>query len=434
MRIGIIGNGFVGRATGLFACEKVRVYKYDILPHNCEPPGLTLKDVESCDLIFVCVPTPLSCTGACDTGIVDQVLAQINHQYIVVRSTVPVGYCSTKDCFFMPEFLTELNWKNDFVRNAHWIIGMPPTVTDETRNERMVALIRDLIRSAHAAKKIDHDHTIFCTTEEAELTKLIRNTFLATKVSFFNEIYDLVRALNISYERVQELVALDTRIGSSHLKVPSTSTPGGLVKRGFGGTCLPKDTNSLFSLFMKNNVNSLLIERTLYRNEYHDRRERDWISDYGRACFDSSACQIWLICDEGDNDDDDCEYIRSHFLERPKSTQATVLYHGHRLRDLPGAENVIPVCVQLTKKLFFPRIDKIYYCNRATLDARDYLLMRDQILSMINLIELAELHQCPFEFRGNSLCQALYDAYRVTTMTISCVETPMRHEDIAQNH
>ena len=89
------------------------------------------------------------------------------------------------------------------------------------------------------------------TPEELILTKYVRNTFLATKVAFFNEIYDLCEAANIDYTKVAELVIEDDRIGSSHTEVTK--------ERGYGGHCFPKDVNAILktAALFKNNLNIL---------------------------------------------------------------------------------------------------------------------------------------------------------------------------------
>ena len=114
--------------------------------------------------------------------------------------------------------------------------------------------------------------------EEAELTKYVRNTFLATKVSFFNEIEEFCRVHNVSYRKVRELTLYDDRIGDSH-----TSVPGPDGKRGFGGTCFPKDVSSLLHQILAKGMMSYIILAARNRNVDVDRQEKDWESNKGRA-------------------------------------------------------------------------------------------------------------------------------------------------------
>ena len=110
------------------------------------------------------------------------------------------------------------------------------------------------------------------------MIKYFRNTFLSVKVSYCNEIYEYCKLKNINYETVRKIAATDKRIGLSHTEVPG---PDG--KFGFGGTCFPKDINGLVFDMKKNNMNSIILNSAINRNENHDRKEKDWENDKGRA-------------------------------------------------------------------------------------------------------------------------------------------------------
>jgi UDPglucose 6-dehydrogenase len=389
MKIGIIGNGFVGKATRLFECDHVQIYVYDIIPELCHPYGTSLSDMEKCDLIFICVPTPLNETGECQVRIIDSIIEQLNNQFIVIRSTVPVGYCTHKNCFFMPEFLTELNWEHDFINNKNWIVGLLDH-NDCARESQFISLIYQLISYSYESGKIHHNKVIFCKNEEAEMLKLVKNSFFAAKVGFFNEIFDLSRALNVDYEHLIELVSLDERIGSSHIKVPGPPDVRNIVKRGFGGTCLPKDTNSIYNLLINNDINSLIIQNVLYRNEYIDRRERDWLQDKGRAV--SRFQNVYLIC--GDESLDICISL----LKNENNIIISLFDHEIEHENYRFKKN--------HSKLFFPQIDGIYYyTSNKTQNFND---LKNQCTLLINLIELSELHQCKIYYRGDDYFTQLY--------------------------
>ena len=128
MKIGIIGNGYVGGASALLGNEKVSVLVYDTAPDKCSPKGLIITDLVDCDFVFVCVPTPMYKDGSCATHIVESVVddlakAGYDRERVVVKSTVPVGTCRKLGVMFMPEFLTEQNWKKDFLNQKKWILG-----------------------------------------------------------------------------------------------------------------------------------------------------------------------------------------------------------------------------------------------------------------------------------------------------------------------
>lgn len=111
MSFGIIGNGFVGKATQLLKSNKHTMKIYDIDPEKCSPPNITLSDLEDCHIIFVAVPTPSNPDGSCHLEIVRSVIENIRalniRAHIVIRSTVVIGTSDELDCYFMPEFLTE---------------------------------------------------------------------------------------------------------------------------------------------------------------------------------------------------------------------------------------------------------------------------------------------------------------------------------------
>ena len=114
--------------------------------------------------------------------------------------------------------------------------------------------------------------------KEAEMVILFRNTFLAVKVSYCNEIYDFCNNKNIDYENVRKVACLDERIGESHSFVPG---PDG--KKGYGGVCFPKDMRSLKYEFNKANIKSYIIDSSIKRNEFEDRKEKDWEKNKGRT-------------------------------------------------------------------------------------------------------------------------------------------------------
>ena len=109
------------------------------------------------------------------------------------------------------------------------------------------------------------------------MIKYFTNTFLATKVSFANEIYSLCKKMNISYDLVVKNVLLDKRIGNSHFNVPG---PDGKI--GFGGSCLPKDLKAMINLFKSQKVNSEILE-SVWNKNLKVRKENDWEKLKGRA-------------------------------------------------------------------------------------------------------------------------------------------------------
>lgn len=269
MYIGVVGGGFVGSATALLECETIRVAVYDLDPARCKPSGTTMEDLKACDLVFVCVPTPTYASGACNTTIVEKCVASLKAAgitNIVLRSTVPPGTSDRLGVMFMPEFLTEANWRTDFYNCRQWVFGV--------RSPFEADLFRGLMRSALWGKSVASEECLFVTPSEAELIKYTRNNFLALKISFCNEIYRLCTAIGAEYEAVRKGFVGDPRIGASH-----TGVPGFDGHYGFGGTCLPKDTSALCEFMKSQDVDCPIVSAMVHRNRNIDRPEHDWESD-----------------------------------------------------------------------------------------------------------------------------------------------------------
>ena len=280
MKIGIIGNGFVGKATNILKNDNVELIIYDIDPKLCNPIGTSLHDICNTDIVFISVPTPMNFDGSCHIGILESVvndiknICNLDENLIVIRSTVPPGTSDDLNCYFMPEFLTEKNFVNDFINNQHWIFGLK----GKSQDSKFIEKMSELFNLSYQAEKIKFNNLHFVTNKEAEMIKLFRNNYLSVKVGFCNEIAEFCGKKNINYENVRKLAVLDPRIGDSHSQVP-----GHDGKKGFGGTCFPKDTNNLKCEMKKSGMKSYIIENVVQRNEHVDRPEKDWNSNKGRA-------------------------------------------------------------------------------------------------------------------------------------------------------
>ena len=274
---GIVGGGYVGKGTELLLSTAIkrqfssaRIHIFDTNKDLCSYRIFSLKDLANCKLIFVCVPTPMQEDGTCYTDIVDSVVNDLKSYgvepwRIIIRSTVTIGTSERLGVNFMPEFLTERNWSEDVLLTEELIFGTDNNLTEFKR------AVSSLFRH-----KTNYEFHIF-PTKEAELVKYVRNSFLATKVAFFNEINEYCEKTGLDYKNIKEGVCIDKRIGFAHTDVPG---PDG--KKGFGGTCLPKDVSSFNLQMKKNNVNTYIVSAALDRNKI-DRPEEDWKDDKGRA-------------------------------------------------------------------------------------------------------------------------------------------------------
>ena len=276
--IGVIGQGFVGNAIYQGFKNHYEVLTYDKFLQ--ESSNSTLEDiVKKSDVIFTCVPTPMTEAGQCYTGIVEEVLSDINNlcrtfdlynKICVIKSTVIPG--TTKkmndkfanlDIIFNPEFLTEANAVNDWKNQNRIILGGLNKVT---------AKVKPIFKKVFPQVPI-----VKTDSKYAEMVKYVINTFLATKVSFANEINKMCEAMDIDYDKVIEYAQYDDRLGKSHWSVPG---PDG--EYGFGGHCFPKDTQSLMYLAFELGLNPTMLAATISKND-EVRGERDWESMDGRA-------------------------------------------------------------------------------------------------------------------------------------------------------
>lgn len=245
--VAIVGVGAVGKAMRLLFPDAV---VYD------EPLGLgTREQVNRCRFAFVCVPTPARTSGACDTSVVEDVVRWIQSEFIVLRSTVPPGTTDRlareyeKRIVFQPEYGPGETPDHPYadVRHIPWmILGGPRSWTVPVCD-----LYKQVANSGLVIQQTD------ATT--AELAKYMENAFLAMKVAFCNEFYDLAGAAGVDYNELRELWLLDPRIGRSHTWVHPDD-------RGFGGKCLPKDLSALLAAAGELDVPAVLLRAVAESN------------------------------------------------------------------------------------------------------------------------------------------------------------------------
>lgn len=267
-KVGIIGNGFVGESQAFAFSPTTDLKIYDVDPLKSTH---TRKEIDECDFVFVCVPTPMKKDGTQDLSFIDKVFkdAKTGPTYII-KSTILPGTTSrlsfaypSLDLVFSPEFLTERTAKLDMLTQARIILGGKET---DTRR------VRDLFE-----QRFKNKHIIETDSTTAELIKYMNNTFFATKVSIINEFKLLSDAIGADWSTAIYGFAADSRIGDSHLHVPG---PDGRL--GYGGTCFPKDVNALLAFAKTNGINLNTIEGG-WKTNLEVRPERDWEKDKGRA-------------------------------------------------------------------------------------------------------------------------------------------------------
>ena len=316
--IGVIGTGFVGKALIEGMRHAFNVYSYDkkhsdrVFIHK---KGSTAHEKDSAwsasytetnrpykaivaivnntdGPIFVCVPTPMNKDGSCNTSIVEDVVTEINKacaqinkegQIVVIKSTVIPGTteklnkeCTNIQVCFNPEFLTEMNANEDFKNQDRIIIGGPRPGSSIVKQCYMKAFPNVPITKTGE------------TT--AEMIKYVTNTFLATKVSFANEIKQICDQLDIDYDKVIEYATKDKRLGNSHWSVPGpmpASDGSGRLLLGYSGSCFCKDLNALIAKAKELGVDPKVMSAVWAKN-LEVRPEKDWEKLIGRVVLDEN--------------------------------------------------------------------------------------------------------------------------------------------------
>jgi len=278
MKIGIIGKGFVGSAVEYgFSCDsefKATIRVYDKNPvlstHSLS------ETINQSEIVFLSVPTPANIDGSINLQIIEDLLYNINEliktdSIILLRSTmIPGSTQSFSEKFpklnivFNPEFLTEKNANNDFVNQSRIILGGNKKLTDKVgalynwRFQNSVPIIQ----------------TNF---ETAELIKYMNNCFLATKVSFMNEMKMIASKTNVDWDKAVEGFIGDPRVGISHVSVPGSDG-----KLGFAGSCFPKDLQAIIHFAQSLNVDMNVLNGA-WQTNLKVRPEKDWERLKGRA-------------------------------------------------------------------------------------------------------------------------------------------------------
>lgn len=253
-KIGIIGLGFVG-ASIQYAYSKRDDVQLLLIDNKVE--SSSYKDLVECDAVFIAVPSPTKDDGSCDTSILESVLVElhnVNYNNVIISKVTapPQVYTNLQKMYtnlvHVPEFLTALNAKDDYINSKFCIVGGKYEFIDIAINIIKIA-------------QIDLQKIKVCTIAEASLVKYGINCFLATKVVFMNELYTLSNALDCDYTKVKDMMLLDTRIGDSHMNVP------GIDKLfGYGGMCFPKDTSSLVKLAQDVDVSMDIVFSAINKN------------------------------------------------------------------------------------------------------------------------------------------------------------------------
>jgi UDPglucose 6-dehydrogenase len=242
MKIGIAGYGYVGQAH-----EAALKDYHEIL--ISDPALGHYADLQHADAIIICVSTPQHETGACNINNVYEVIEAAPDVPILIKSTISLeGWDVIRTDFisanltFSPEFLRAATALEDFANTKDFMMGGDN-----------IGFWADILITA-----LGNINVSSAGVADLILTKYFRNSFLATKVAFFNQVYDLCQTTGADYETVAKHIGNDPRIGHSHTTITD--------ERGFGGHCFPKDTSALIKTAQTHNTQLSILEEAVNYN------------------------------------------------------------------------------------------------------------------------------------------------------------------------
>jgi UDPglucose 6-dehydrogenase len=420
MKIAVVGTGYVGLVTGTCFAEtgndvtcvdidkakvaamqngKIPIYEphLDVLfERNIEQGRLhfttDLADaVADATLIFLALPTPPGEDGSADLsyvlGVADELGRMItDYKVIVDKSTVPVGTAEKVhaavaanatvdfDIVSNPEFLREGYAVDDFMKPDRVVVGC----SSDRARKIMEDLYKPFVRQGNPV--------IFMDEKSAELTKYAANSFLATKITFMNEIANFCELVGADVDMVRRGMGTDTRIGSRFL------FPG----IGYGGSCFPKDVQALYKSGRENDFEFAILESVMHINEVQKTVLFDPLLDFFKGNLEGVKIALWGLAFKPETDD-----IR----------EAPALYMIEKLTD--AGATVVAYDPEAMDNVRGRIGDRIQYADRAmdALDGADALLIATewQVFRNPDFAEMKDRLNNPVIFDGRNL----YDMSRM---------------------
>jgi len=258
MKIGIIGYGFVGAAIARAHHKDELIIKDPKLESSAD-----YSDFINCDAIYICVPSPSTSDGHCDTSILEQTVKEL--LFVLINDFIPV-ICKTTappsvyeqlqkqypNIVHCPEFLTAANSVRDYLNSNYFVLG---------GDTEWCIKVREIIRLSISL--VDNKFLI-TDIKTAALYKYMMNCYLATKVTFMNDFKNLADAEGVEWNSLKSLTVFDNRIGNTHMEVPG---PDG--QYGWGGACFPKDVAAIIEEAIDLGVDFELMDRVESINRHH---------------------------------------------------------------------------------------------------------------------------------------------------------------------
>lgn len=431
MRLSIIGGtGYVGLVTGIglasvgndVICADIDEKKIEGLNNNVLPiheEGLydLLLEVKAnnkitftnciktavteSDIIMIAVGTPENKNGDSDLSQIVKALKSVagymdTYKVIVIKSTVPVGTCDMAKLFISdnlkdslvpfdvvsnPEFLREGSAVKDFLNPERVVIGAD--------SQRARSMMEELYKPFNTP-------LVITDTKSSEMIKYACNTYLATRISFINEIAEICEKVNADITSVIEGMKYDKRIGPHYLN------PG----PGFGGPCLSKDIKSLISFGSKANANVNMLKAVLNRNEVQIKNIVNYVNEELKEIGCKKAAILGLSFKAGTNDTRNSPAL--HLIEKLSETKSEISVFDPIVKQIDEplnsrvkfAENITEAVreadclIIMTEWSDFKQLD---------LDSIYSLMNTPVIVDTRNVIDFEKAHELGFKFKGVGL-------------------------------